>query len=135
MQYEIHLPFPPTVNNYYGKTKQGIVYIKPQGKKFRAEVEQAIIEQLPGEFIDWPMMVEAVIHMPDKRRRDLCNYEKALSDAVSCRSKDGWHGLWEDDSLIDQYFFYRGEVVSGGMVVLYINEAGPTLKVGQRPPD
>jgi crossover junction endodeoxyribonuclease RusA len=126
--YEIYLPVPPTVNNYYVKTKRG-VFISQKGRKFRAEVEEAVNEQLPGVFIDDRMLVEVVFYFPDKRTRDLGNYDKALMDALTeC-------GLWEDDSLIDQQFFYRGELHKGGLVFLRISEAGPILRVDQRLPE
>ena len=135
MNYELFLPFPPTVNNYYVKTKRG-VFISMKGKKFRAEVEEAVNQQLPSVFIEDKMLVEVVLYPPDRRIRDLGNYDKALMDALTeC-------GLWEDDSLIDQQFFYRGEVFNGeagnrkhGMVYMKISDAGPIMKIGQRPPD
>jgi crossover junction endodeoxyribonuclease RusA len=124
MFYEIYLPFPPTVNNYYVKTKRG-VFISMQGKKFRAEVLQAISEQLPGVHLDYKLLVEVVLYPPDNRTRDLGNYDKALMDAITEA------GLWADDSLIDQQFFYRGEVTKSGSVFMRIGEAGPVVKMGQ----
>lgn len=128
MQYEIYLPFPPTVNNYYIKTKRG-VFISQKGKKFRAEVEAAVVEQLPTVHIDERMLVEVVLYPPDKRKRDVDNYHKALFDSLTVC------GLWEDDCLIDQAFVYRGEVCKSGSVFMRITDAGPILKLGQRPPD
>lgn len=127
MLYELYLPFPPTVNNYYVKTKRG-VFISMKGKAFRAQVAEAVIEQLPSAYIDDKMLIEVVLYPPDKRRRDVDNYMKALLDSLTeC-------GLWEDDSLVDQLFIYRGEVHKKGMVFLRITEGGPILKVGQSPP-
>tara|TARA_R110000744_G_C19371578_1_gene562730 strand:+ start:26802 stop:27212 length:411 start_codon:yes stop_codon:yes gene_type:complete len=134
MNYEIFLPFPPTVNNYYVKTKRG-VFISMKGKAFRAAVADAVNEQLPGVYIDEKMLVEVILYPPDKRKRDVDNYSKALMDALTeC-------GLWEDDSLIDQTFIYRGEVFNGeagnrksGMVYMRIVDAGPIMRIGQRPP-
>lgn len=128
MQYEIYLPFPPTVNNYYVKTQRG-VFISQKGRKFRHDTAEAVNEQLPGVHIDEKMLVEVVLYPPDKRVRDLGNYDKALMDALTeC-------GLWEDDSLIDQQFFYRGEKHKGGMVFMRITDAGPILRVTQRLPE
>ena len=128
MFYELYLPFPPSVNNYYVKTRYG-VHISSKGRKFRTQVAEAVNEQMPGVNIDHKMLVEVVLYMPDKRIRDLGNYDKALMDSLTLC------GLWEDDSLIDQQFFYRGEVVKGGSVFMRIAEAGPVLKLGQTPPD
>lgn len=127
MHYELYLPFPPTNNNYYVKTGRG-VYISHKGRKFRDEVAEAVIEQLPGVHIDDRILVETVYFMPDKRRRDIANYSKALHDALTLS------GLWEDDELIDQNFEYRGAVTRGGSVMVRITDAGPIIQVGQAPP-
>ena len=121
MHYELYLPFPPTVNNYYKKSKAGGRYISEKGRLFRALVEEAVVEQLPFVHIDERVLVEAVIFPPDRRKRDIANYEKALSDSLTEA------GLWEDDELIDQYFMYRGVVVKGGQVFIRITEAGPLI--------
>lgn len=128
MHYEIYLPFPPSNNNYYVKTQRG-VFISQKGRKFRHDVAEAIEQQLPGCRIDERILVETVYYMPDRRRRDIANYSKALHDAIT----EG--GLWEDDELIDQNFEYRGEVCKKGSVFVRITPAGPILKVGQHPPE
>ena len=128
MHYEIHLPFPPTVNNYYVKTNRGI-YISQKGRKFRAEVLKAISEQLPGVHIDERMLVEIVLYPPDARKRDVDNYNKALLDAITEAD------LWEDDKLIDQLFMYRGQVRSrNGSVYVRITDAGPVISSEQMLP-
>lgn len=121
MHYELYLPFPPTVNNYYKKSKAGGRYISEKGRKFRAMVEECIIEQLPGEHITDKMLVEIVLFPPDRRQRDVDNYNKALLDAIT----EG--KLWEDDKLIDQLFNYRGKVTSGGQTFVRITDAGPII--------
>ena len=123
MYYELHLPFPPTVNNYYVKTKRG-VYISMKGRKFRSLTSAEVIKQLPE--VHFPaterLLVEVVLYPPDKRKRDLGNYDKALMDAIT------HSGLWEDDSQIDQQFFYRGVVHSpSGKTLVRILDAGPVL--------
>ena len=128
MFYEIYLPFPPTVNSYYVKTRNG-VFISKKGKLFREQVAESIVEQLPDTFIQDRMLVEVILYPPDKRVRDLGNYDKALMDAIT----EG--GLWEDDELIDQQFFYRGCQTKGGLTYMRIGDAGPILQMDQRPPD
>jgi crossover junction endodeoxyribonuclease RusA len=128
MHYEIYLPFPPTVNNYYVKTQKG-VFISNKGRKFRDLTAEAVLEQLPDVYITDKCLIEVVLFPPDKRIRDLGNYDKALLDALTKA------GLWEDDNLVDQQFFYRGERVAGGVTFLRITDAGPLLKEGQTPPE
>ena len=123
MHYELFLPFPPTINNYYVKTRNG-QFISMKGKKFRAEAEAEVREQFPFSALDGSLLVEVILHMPDKRRRDLDNYMKPLLDALTLA------GVWEDDSQIDQLAIYRGTNTFGGSVRMRIHDAAPKL-----PPD
>lgn len=127
MHYELYLPFPPTNNNYYVKTGRG-VYISHKGRKFRELVAEAVNEQIPDVTIEDRILVETVYFMPDRRKRDVANYSKALHDALTIA------GLWEDDELIDQNFEYRGEVSKPGGVFVRITDAGPVIKIGDTPP-
>lgn len=120
---EINLPFPPTVNSYYSHTRNG-VFISSKGKKFRGAAAAEFFNQTGGSFapLDVPICVEILLCPPDKRKRDLDNYMKALLDALThC-------GLWTDDSLIDQLFIYRGPATSGGLVTVQVNLAGPIIE-------
>lgn len=124
MSIELYLPFPPTVNNYYVKTSRGI-YISQKGKKFRDQVNAETLAQL-GDFDPLPdkLLVEIIFWPPDKRKRDLDNYLKALLDALTHAS------LWEDDSQIDQLFIYRGSKCTQGATFLRATPAGPIIPVG-----
>lgn len=119
MHIELHLPFPPTDNSYYSKAKNG-TFISHKGRKFRDEVSAAVREQFPlGSPIDYPVLIEVTYHMPDKKRRDILNYNKATMDALSLS------GVWEDDEQINQAIIYRGINVFGGKTIVLIHEAGP----------
>lgn len=129
----LYLPFPPSVNDYYGTRKAGkryIKYIKAAGKVFREEARKSLHRQL-GNKGSYPLtdklMVEATLFMPDRRGRDMDNYNKALLDACSADEKDDWYGLWENDKQLDQLFMYRGAVTKGGLVMLTVNLAGPVM--------
>lgn len=127
MNYEFYIPFPPSVNNYYVKTQRG-VFISSKGKKFREQVAEAILQQVPGVHIEDPVLVEIVLFPPDNRRRDIDNYLKSMMDAITQT------GFWTDDCLVDQLFVYRGEVSSkNGHVVILVTDAGPKIKVGMKP--
>lgn len=120
MFYELFLPFPPTVNNYYVKTQRG-VFISHKGRKFRENVISSINEQLAGVHLDDKMLVEVVLFPPDRRKRDIDNYNKPLLDAIT------HSGLWEDDSQVDQLFNYRGIVKKPGQAYVRITDAGPVV--------
>ena len=132
---EIYVPFPPTINSYYVKSRNGI-FLSNKGKLFRASLAESVIEQL-GDFCpygspmspdpDIRLLLEVVLFMPDKRKRDLDNYMKALLDAFTCA------GLWTDDSIIDQLFVYRGAVVKGGRTFVRVIKAAPIIPVNCTP--
>lgn len=117
----ITTPFPPSVNNYYVKTRNG-VFISKRGKQFRKELEKSISEQIPNlnEITD-RIKVGIILYPPDKRDRDVDNYNKSLLDALTHA------GIWNDDKLIDQLPIYRGEVVKYGKVVVIIMQADPII--------
>ena len=132
MYHELYLPFPPTVNNYYKKAQSGGRYISEKGRKFRNDVVEAIADQIGNSVpIDYHVLVEVVLFPPDKRGRDMDNYNKALLDAIT------ESGFWMDDKLVDQLFNYRGEVRSrNGSCYVRISEAGPVIRnVNQLPED
>ena len=121
MFHELHLPFPPSDNNYYVKTKQG-QFISLKGKKFRLDVLEAVREQTHADFpLQEKLLVEVILHMPDKRIRDVGNYMKALMDSLTKAE------VWGDDFQADQLHIYRGNRIYGGKTRVYIHEAGPVL--------
>lgn len=118
----LYLPWPPTINDYYKVTLAGQRYLDKKVRGFRADVEKALHEQCPGLKLADRLFVEVFQFPPDRRKRDLDNYIKGFQDACTKG------GLWIDDSLIDQLFIYRGEVVKGGAFRVEISEAGPLVK-------
>ncbi len=115
------VPFPPSLNRYYVKTRNG-TFISKHGRKFRKDVENIINEQLPAfKSIDYKIKVGVILYSPDWRTCDLDNYNKGLLDAITHAE------IWDDDSLIDQLLGYRGEVVKGGKAVVIIMHADPII--------
>ena len=118
----LYIPWPPTINDYYKMTQSGQRYLDKKVRKFREACAKAVHEQAPGLLLTDRLFVEAYMFVPDRRRRDLDNYNKGLLDGLT------ESGLWADDELIDQLHMYRGEVVKGGIVRIEISEAGPVVK-------
>jgi len=116
----LYLNWPPTVNNYYSHTRNG-VFISAKGRRYASAVADDIQEQLGNMHIEGSVLMEVKMYPPDRRKRDLDNHMKALQDAIVKA------GLLEDDSLINQLFIYRGEVVKGGLIVVELSESGPIL--------
>ena len=118
------LPYPPTINHYYGRGKRGHVYIKTAGIAFRQAVDACVVEDLNGREVAFQepltgnLAMSLIIHPPDKRLRDLDNVLKALKDAMehSC--------VFHNDNQIKEYRepFKWGEVVKGGKVIVTLQE-------------
>jgi len=121
------LRFPPSVNRYYVKTRNG-VFISRQGRSFR-EYSTELIHQQLGAFtsIEHKIKVGVVLYPPDRRIRDLDNYMKGLLDAITHAN------IWDDDSLIDQLYIHRGSIIKGGRTEIYIVEAEPIIPIGYGP--
>ncbi|ECE6306378.1 hypothetical protein DO967_25295, partial [Salmonella enterica subsp. salamae] len=83
------LPFPPSVNTYWRAPNNGPLagrhLISAVGRKYQSAACVAIIEQFrrlqkPSTEL---AAVEIILYPPDKRIRDLDNYNKALFDALT----------------------------------------------------
>lgn len=120
---ELALPFPPSVNAYYRSVAnpkrkgQVMVLISKKGREYRKAVANAVRlqwPQLPIRALTGRLSVTVFLSPPDKRKRDIDNYHKALFDALTHA------GVWEDDSQIDDKFTVRCVPVKGGAVGLEI---------------
>jgi Holliday junction resolvase RusA-like endonuclease len=97
------LPFPPSMNRYYGRSRYGAVFIKPEGKKFRKEAE--IILEMNGlsNNNSFERIRAGMVFFPiDKRKRDWDNIQKATWDCLKKR-------IYNDDSQIDFVVVGRGK--------------------------
>lgn len=63
-----------------------------------------------------PVKIRIECHMPDRRRRDLDNLQKAAFDALTKS------GFWLDDQQVDYYSVKRMPIVKGGRLELTITE-------------
>ena len=95
MTLKLILPFPPTVNTYWRCTSNGVL-ISASGRSLRTNTIAAVLEQLKKrpKAIAGPVAITLILNPPDKRRRDLDNYLKAIFDSLTHA------GVWEDDSQI-----------------------------------
>lgn len=119
------LPFPPSVNTYWRAPNSGPLkgrhLISAKGRAFQSAACAAIIEQLrrlPKPSSE-PAAVDIVLFPPDKRRRDIDNYNKALFDALTHA------GVWEDDSQVKRMMIEWGPVTPGGKVDITITKYEP----------
>ena len=97
----LELPFPPSVNHYWGtrivgsgKRKLIQRYIGEAGRKFRESVLETFLVENVRTKLDGPIACTVDLYPPCNRRRDVDNYNKGLFDAL------GAAGLYQDDSQI-----------------------------------
>jgi len=103
---ELELPWPPTINNYFGYHGSRR-FVAKRGKDFREHVGILCMgkDLQVGRL---KLYIEA--YVPDKRKRDLDNVLKALLDALQ------HGGLFKDDSQIDDLHIVRKEAVEDGLI-------------------
>lgn len=115
----LRLPYPPTINNYYGFDRRtGKKFIKKEGKEYRLKTIEILQQALPKrEPNAEKLSVWIIANVPDRRVRDLDNINKALLDAISHAKV-----VWKDDYNIDDLRIVRGEVAKGGNVEVFVRK-------------
>ncbi len=109
----VTLPYPPSVDHYYGHTRTGRVYVKPAGVSYK-QIVKALWHAQGKPRVPGRLAVLALVYPPDRRVRDLDNLGKALLDALKA-------GFIRDDGDIDDLRYTRCEVRKGGLVVVTIS--------------
>lgn len=100
------LPLPPSVNALYGSAPNGQKYLLPEQRQFRSAVIGIVRGVMRGpDVIAEPMAgrlsLAVTLYFANRRRTDIGNREKALSDALTHA------GAFFDDSQIDEYHAIR----------------------------
>ena len=117
----IIIPYPPSVNTYWRAVK-GRVIISKRGREYRDAVYTAINSAFEPDDVEDPrpllgrLQVKITATMPDRRRRDIDNINKAALDAL------GYAGVFGDDEQIDDLHVLRGEVMKPGWLEVEIKE-------------
>lgn len=114
-EYRISLPWPPSNNRYY-RHNRGRTHISTEGQAYRDRVAEIIKCQMLDIGISSPVKIRIERHMPDRRRRDLDNLQKAAFDALTKA------GFWADDVQVVDYRVVKMPVVKGGRLELTITE-------------
>lgn len=116
---EIELRVPPSINSYYGRRKNGGVYIKADGVKYRQDValivRHAGIEPLEGDLI-----MEIDFYPPDRRRHDWDNILKCLCDSLESDDKRQYRGAYHNDDQIYKGTVEKFKPVKGGKIVVRV---------------
>lgn len=111
---KLSLPFPPSVNHYWGQFgKQR--FIGKKGKEFRLAVAEACLEE-EVQALEGPLSIHITLFPPDRRARDIDNVIKPLLDAMEHA------GCFENDNQITELHIMRKDAQKGGScVVLLLN--------------
>ena len=110
----LKLPFPPSTNHShtFGGGKR---FLDKRTKLFREKVQEVVIDQ-KVEKLQGRLSMFIALFPPDKRKRDIGNYEKQTTDALMHA------GVFDDDEQIDLITIVREEIVKGGQCVVVLQE-------------
>lgn len=118
----IKTPFPPTVNTYW---RNIVMQGKPrtitskEGRVFRERVLSMVcFDDMTRPALTGRLEVTIDLCPPDKRKRDIDNYAKAVLDAMTHA------GVWGDDSQIDRLIINRLPPEKPGHAFLTIIDNG-----------
>ena len=115
--YNITLPWPPSNNRYY-RHNRGRTHVSAEGQAYRDNVARIIKNAMLDIGLAMPVKIRIECHMPDRRRRDLDNLQKAAFDALTKA------GFWLDDAQVVDYRVVKMPVTKGGRLELTITEMG-----------
>lgn len=103
---------PPSVNNYWERTKTGGMKLTDRARQFHAVMRVLI----PALRLTSRLKLEIIFHFPDEQKRDIDNHLKGTLDSLQkC-------GFCEDDEQFDTVIAHRGSVIKGGLIRLKVWE-------------
>ncbi|WP_447881027.1 RusA family crossover junction endodeoxyribonuclease [Serratia fonticola] len=114
-EYKLSLPWPPSLNTYW-RHSRGRHYISEKGKAYRQAVIQTILQQHLNIKTSARLKISISAHVPDRRRRDLDNLQKAVFDSLVHAE------FMLDDEQIDDFRVRREALVKGGLLLVTITE-------------
>ena len=111
------VPFPPTVNNLFVNNPRTRGRFSSKAyTAWKAEAARAFALQAPLPHFDGPVVLILSLGIPDKRRRDLSNYIKAVEDSVVAA------GILNDDSQVVDLNVRWDEQVVGCRIEIVSNK-------------
>lgn len=108
----IELPYPPTVNHYWGR-KGHQQFLTKKGRMFREAVAGCLIQR-GVRYLRGRLQVGIDLHPPDRRKRDVDNVLKPTLDALE-KGK-----AFADDFQIWRLAIERKSVVAEGKAIVRI---------------
>lgn len=111
----LSLPWPPTGNHAVRHGRFGH-YATKEAKAYRTITAALCRPHRPKKPLAGQIKVLAIFFPPDRRRRDMDNVWKTLSDALTLA------GIWKDDCQIAELTLIRRDPVPGGSVAVQVTE-------------
>ena len=109
---ELTLPYPPSVNSYWGFHGHRR-FLTAKAIEFKKAVTIEVSRHL-SRYGKSRLDITIIPFPPDKRARDIDNIVKPTLDALVQA------GLFDDDSQVDRLSVKRGGVVAGGKTIVYV---------------
>lgn len=111
---ELKMPWPPSANRYW-RYIPGRVLISKEAREYKRSIK--ILSRFwKLKVITGRLRVFIKVCPPDKRVRDLDNYQKITLDALQ-----GAY-IFENDSQIDDLHTIRGPITKGGLLHITISK-------------
>lgn len=112
---EIFLPFPPSVNGYWGFSGSRR-FLTSKATTFKAVTKERFKSTGHLGLGKARLSLSMTLHAPDKRVRDIDNVVKSTLDAL-CQA-----GVFDDDSQVDVLLVKRAAPMKGGSCVVRIEK-------------
>lgn len=110
--FEVLLPLPPSVNAAY-RAVNGRVIKSLQYREWSVSAANALVSQVKNiKTMTGRLSVNYGFAFPDKRKRDIANFEKALSDFLEEA------GVYQNDCQIDEMRMVRLDQGNGVFVTV-----------------
>lgn len=119
MKVILELKYPPSTNVIYRRSGFH-TYLTKEGKEYKQSVAEYVAENMIPKFEDRPLKITFILRPRDKRRRDISNCIKIAEDAL----QDA--GVFNDDFQVQELTIKRGDPVSGGAILVTIEDIDET---------
>lgn len=113
MKIFLELPYPPSANVIWRRSKFS-TYLSKEGKDYKKAVADYISANNIPKFGDDKVKISMTLRPRDKRKRDIDNCLKISIDSIASA------GVINDDFQVEELTIKRGEIVSGGLLIVVI---------------
>jgi crossover junction endodeoxyribonuclease RusA len=114
----LELPFPPSVNHYLSR-KGHRSFLTAKAKQFHELIALKVYQSKTKIGLNTPLDVTYQYWFPDRRKRDIANYEKVLTDSM-VRA-----GVMVDDHIIHRLTQVKMGIRDDGLVHVIIRPFHP----------